>query len=103
LPLKSSGRTRCKVPGTTSHPVTAISRFAYSFLFGMGAIASTRVKGIGRRLLLLAPALAIMILSETIVPRLAAASSHSTGPFLCGAFFGFFLMFSAFNPLRERV
>ena len=45
---------------------------------------------------------AIHFASETIVPRLDAASSHSTGPYLCGVFFGIFLMVSAFTPRRHR-
>jgi len=62
-----------------------------------------RVKGLWKRLLLLAPSLVVMILSETIVPRLTEASSHSMGPYLCGVFFGILLMVSAFNPRRRRV
>jgi hypothetical protein len=43
-----------------------------------------------------------MVLSETFVPRLAEASSHSIGPYLCRFFFGIFLVILAFNPLRQR-
>ena len=81
-----------------SYPASAVSQFACSFLFGMGLMASMRVKGFWKRMLLLAPALAVMILSETIVPLLVEASSHSIGSYLCGVFFGIFLMVSAFNP-----
>jgi len=66
-------------------------------------MAGTRVKGLWQRLLLLAPALAVMILSETIVPRLADATSHSMALYLFGAFLGLGLMASAFNPRRQRV
>jgi serine/threonine protein kinase len=86
-----------------SYPASAVSQFAYSFLFGIGLIAGLRVKGLWRRLLLLAPSLVVMILSETIVPRLTEASSHSMGPYLCGVFFGILLMVSAFNLRRRRV
>jgi tRNA A-37 threonylcarbamoyl transferase component Bud32 len=86
-----------------SYPASAGSQFAYSLLFGMGVIAGLRVKGLWKRLLLLAPSLVVMILSETIVPRLTEASSHSMGPYLCGVFFGILLMVSAFNPRRRRV
>jgi hypothetical protein len=85
-----------------SYPASAVSQFAYSLLLGMGVIAGLRVKGY-RKLLLLAPSLALMILSETMVPRLAGASSHSMGPYLFGFFFGVFLMVSAFTPRRQRV
>ena len=80
----------------------AVSQFAYSFLFGMGLMAGGRVKGLWKRMLLLVPALAVMILSEAIVPRLVEGSSHSTGLYLCGFFFGIFLMVSAFTPRRNR-
>ena len=82
-----------------SSPVSAVSQFAYSFLFGMGWMAFTSVKGFWKRMLLLAPALLVMILSEAIVPRLAESSSHSPGPYLFGFFFGSALMASGFNPL----
>jgi serine/threonine protein kinase len=85
-----------------SHPVSAGSQFAYSFLFGLGLTAGLRVKGRWKRLLLLAPALAVLILSETILPRLVDASSHSTGTYVCGVLFGILLMASAFNPRRRR-
>jgi tRNA A-37 threonylcarbamoyl transferase component Bud32 len=87
---------------TPSYPASAVSEFAYSFLFGVGLIAGLRVKGLRKRLLLLAPSLVVLILSETIVPRLAEASSHSMGPYLCGVFFGILLMVSALNPRRRR-
>jgi hypothetical protein len=87
-----------------SYPASAVSPFAYGFLFGMGVIACTGVKGSWKRMLLLAPALAAMILSETMVPRLAEASSHSVGSYLCGFFSGIFLMGSGFNrPRRQSV
>jgi hypothetical protein len=60
-----------------AHPVSAVSQFACSILFGMGVVACTGVKGFWKRLLLLAPALAVMILSEAIVPRLVEESSPS--------------------------
>jgi predicted Ser/Thr protein kinase len=85
-----------------SHPASAVSQFAYSFLFGMGVIAGLRVKGFWKRLLLLAPALAVMILSEALVPRLAEASSHSVGPYMYGIFFGILTMAFGFNPVRLK-
>ncbi len=89
-----------KIP--PSHPASAVSQFAYSFLFGMGLRAGKR-HGLWKRLLLLTPALAAMILSETIVPRLAGASSHSLGHYLCGVVFGAFLMAFVVNPLHETI
>jgi tRNA A-37 threonylcarbamoyl transferase component Bud32 len=86
-----------------SDPASVGSQFAYSFLFGIGVIAGLRVKGLWKRLLLLAPSLVVLILSETIVPRLAETSSHLPGPYLCGVFFGILLMVSAFNPRRRKV
>ena len=86
-----------------SHPASAIAQFAYSFLLGMGLIACLRVKGFWKRLLLLLPALAVMILGETIVPRLAGASTHTAGPYLCGFFGGIILMGSGFNPLPRSL
>jgi hypothetical protein len=85
-----------------SHPASAVSQFAYSLLFGMGLMAGTRVKGY-RKLLLLAPSLVVMVYSETIVPQLAEATSHGVAPYLCGFFFGIFLVISAFlNPRAAR-
>ena len=86
---------------TPSHSLSTVSQFAYSFLLGMGLIAGLRVKGYWKRLLLLIPALVVMIVSETIVHRLAEASSHSPGPCLCGFFFGMVLMMSGLRSLRS--
>jgi hypothetical protein len=81
-----------------SHPASAIAQFAYSFLFGIGLIAGLRVKGFWKRMLLLIPGLALMILSEAVVSRLAEAWSHSPGPYLGGFLFGILLMVSGFDP-----
>jgi hypothetical protein len=86
-----------------AHPVSAVSQFACSFLFGMTARACLSVKGRWKRLLLCTPALVAMILSEIIVPRLAEASSHSVGRYLFGVSFGVLLMGSASIPRRQRV
>jgi hypothetical protein len=80
-----------------------VSQFTYSFLFGIGLIAGLRVKGLWKRMLLLAPAVAAMILSEGIVPLLVETSSHSIGSYLCGFLCGVFLMLSGFNPRRQKV
>ena len=85
-----------------SYPASAVSQFAYSFLFGMGLMAGLRVKGFWKRMLLLVPALAVMILSEAIVPLLAEASSHSIWSYFFGFFFGIFLMICGFNPRRRQ-
>jgi tRNA A-37 threonylcarbamoyl transferase component Bud32 len=85
------------------HPASAVSQFAYSLLFGIGLTAGGRVKGLWKRMLLLLPALAAMVLSETIVPRLAGASFHSIGPYLYGLFSGIFLVISGFTPRRRKV
>jgi hypothetical protein len=86
-----------------SCPVSAVSQFAYSLLFGLGLIAGGRVKLVWKRLLLLVPALAAMILCEAIVPRLVEATSHSPGPYLCGFFCGVSLMLSVCTPRRRKV
>ncbi len=83
-----------------SHPASAVSQFAYCLLFGMGLLAAARVQGF-RKLLVFAPSLAVMILSEMIVPRLAEATSHSKGAYLCGVLFGVVLIVSAFTPRRQ--
>jgi tRNA A-37 threonylcarbamoyl transferase component Bud32 len=84
-----------------SHPASAVSQFAYSLLFIMGTMAGLGVKGYWK-LLLLAPSLVGMILSETILPRLTESPSHSIGPYLCGVCFGMFLMAYAFNFARPK-
>jgi hypothetical protein len=84
-----------------SHPASVVSQFAYSFLLGMGLIAGLRVQGVWKRLLLVLPAVTLMILSETIVPRLAEASSHSPESYLCGILCGMILMLSGFRSLRS--
>jgi hypothetical protein len=85
-----------------SYPASAVSQFAFSILFCMGVVACTGVKGFWKRLLLLAPALAVMILSEAIVPRLVEESSHSIGSYWFGFVFGFFLMYSGFQEPRGQ-
>ena len=62
----------------------------------MGLIAGLRVKGPGKRLLLLVPALALMVLSETIVPFLVQATLHSPGAYLGGFLCGVLLMLVGF-------
>jgi tRNA A-37 threonylcarbamoyl transferase component Bud32 len=86
-----------------SHPLSAVSKFAYSFLFGMALCACPRVNGLWKRLLLVAPALAVMILSEIIVPRLVEATSYSPWPYVLGVSCGFLLMVAAFYPRRQRI
>jgi hypothetical protein len=87
-----------------AHPASFVSQFAYSLLLGMGLLAGGRVKSRTAKLLLLVPSITLLILSETIVPRLSAAASHSIGTYLCGFFFGIALTASAFlNPrLRKQ-
>ncbi|MFI5380681.1 MAG: serine/threonine protein kinase, partial [Tepidisphaerales bacterium] len=86
-----------------SYPASAVSKFAYSFLFGMGLTAGVRVKGFWKRILLFMPALALMILSEAIVPGLAKGSSHSSALYGGGFFCGILLMVSGVVPLRKKV
>jgi hypothetical protein len=85
-----------------SHLVLAVSQFATTLLFGMGVMASMRVKGFWKRMLLFTPTMAAVSLSEVFVPRLADASIRSVGPYLIGFFFGIVLMASGFNPRRGR-
>ncbi len=70
----------------------------------MGVVACTGVKGFWKRLLLLAPALAVLIVSETIVPRLADGSSRSIWLYFWGFLFGDFLMaFGIPAPRGEQI
>jgi tRNA A-37 threonylcarbamoyl transferase component Bud32 len=85
-----------------SYPASAISQFAYSFLFGLGFVGALRVEALWKRMLLLAPAPAVFILIAMLVTRLAGASSHSIWSYLLGFFFGIVLMISVFTPRRGR-
>ena len=80
-----------------THPALFVSQFAFGLLVGMGVIAGLRVKGFWKRMLLMLPALAALILSETIVPRMVGGSFHSMVSYLCGLFFGGFLMLAGFS------
>jgi hypothetical protein len=87
--------------GLPPYPASALSQFVYSSLFGMGLIASLRVQGFWTRLLVLTPALAVMIFSETVVPLLTDAFSHFVELHVWGFFYGILLMLSAFHPRRR--
>ena len=83
-----------------TNPALTISTFASGFLFGMGLTAAFRVKGLRKQVLLLAPGLAVTMLSVLIVPHFADNSKGSSG---WGIGFGMCLMFSAFNPLGTKI
>jgi len=85
-----------------SHPASAVARFTYCFLLGVGLMAGIRVKSFWKRMLLTAPALALAILSEVIVARMAGASSHLAWPWLCGIVFGIVLMACGGNWRRKH-
>jgi tRNA A-37 threonylcarbamoyl transferase component Bud32 len=84
-----------------SHPVSAVSQFAYSFLVGVGVMAASRVKNIWKRMLLLIPGLTAMFCSGAFVVFLVDESSFSTGSYLGGFFCGYVLMGTAINPPRR--
>jgi hypothetical protein len=83
-------------------PTAFVSKFAYSFLFGMGMMAGGRVRGFWKRMLLLAPALAALMIGEAIVPHVAGSRSFSTGAYICGVVCGIVLMISGFTPRRKQ-
>jgi hypothetical protein len=77
-----------------TNPALSISAFASGFLFGMGLMAGMRVKGLRKQVLLLAPGLAVTMLSALIVPHFA----ESTGPYgLYGFVFGFGIVLMALS------
>ncbi len=85
-----------------TNPAVTISAFASSFLLGMGLMTARRVKGLRKQVLLLAPGLAVTMLSALIVPHFAY---NARGPTVWGLAFGFGvgLMASGFDPLTKRV
>jgi hypothetical protein len=85
-----------------AHAPAFVSKFACFFLFGMGMIASTRVKGLGKRMLLIVPTTAAMMLSNAIVPSVTDSPSLSTPPHAYGVFFGISLMLAGFTPRRRQ-
>jgi tRNA A-37 threonylcarbamoyl transferase component Bud32 len=74
-----------------SYPIAAVLLFAYSFLFGVGIMAFTRVKGIAKRIMLLAPGFLVMLVSE-IVLRSLPGQWRTLEPYVIGGFFGTALM-----------
>jgi predicted Ser/Thr protein kinase len=84
-----------------AHPVSAVSQFACTFLFGMASMAFMRVQGFWKRILLFAPALVVLILGEALVPLLVEESSHSFWSYFFGFMCGRFLMDSGLPPPRE--
>jgi len=81
-----------------TNPALTISAFASSFLLGMGLALALRVKGLRKQVLLLAPFLAVTMLSALIVPHFAENLRGSYG-----FVFGFCLMPPSFDLLRKRV
>jgi tRNA A-37 threonylcarbamoyl transferase component Bud32 len=79
-----------------AHPVSAVSQFACTFLFGMASMAFMRVQGFWKRILLFAPALVVLILGEALVPLLVEESSHSFWSYFCGFMCGRYLI--GFRP-----
>lgn len=82
-----------------ANPAAFLSQFAFGLLLGLGMLAGTRVKGFGKRMLLMVPAFAAIILSEAF--GISSAGSRSPLAYLGGLFFGIFLMISAFTPRRR--
>jgi hypothetical protein len=62
-----------------TNPALTISAFASSFLLGMGLALALRVKGLRKQVLLLAPFLAVTMLSALIVPHFAENLTGSYG------------------------
>jgi tRNA A-37 threonylcarbamoyl transferase component Bud32 len=86
-------------------PSPAPLAFAYDFttglLFGMGMIAGLRMKGFWKRMLLLAPALAMMVSRSLFVPSVTDVFDATRG-FLPGIPFGVCLMVSGFTRRRRQ-
>lgn len=83
-------------------PEVVLCHLSTGLLFMAGIFAGLRVKGFGKRMLLLVPALVFTVVTEAVAPR----SSDGTGtrvfwPYLLGIVFGMFLMLSAFTPRRR--
>jgi hypothetical protein len=83
-------------------PAWAVSQFTYTCLLVMVLLPLTRAKGFWKRLRLIVPGAAAMILSEAIAPHLVEASSRSAGSYLCGIVCGFFLGVYAVTPRRRK-
>jgi hypothetical protein len=71
--------------------IEAVLPFAYCFLFGIGIMAFTRVKGFGKRILLLAPGVLAMLVSE-IVLRSLRGEWRTLELYVIGGVFGMTLM-----------
>ena len=74
-----------------SYPIAAVLLFIYSYLIGVGCMAFLRVKGFGKRVLLLAPGLLIMLVSEMALHSLAGPW-RTFLPYVLGYFSGIALM-----------
>jgi hypothetical protein len=74
-----------------SYPFAAVLVFAYSFLFGTACMAFTRVKGIGKRFLLIVPGLLVMLVSEIALHPIAE-QWRTFSPYMLGFFSGIMLM-----------
>ncbi len=62
-----------------TNPALTISTFASGFLLGMGLMPALRVKGLRKQVLLLAPGLAVTMLSALIVPHFAENAGRAYG------------------------
>jgi hypothetical protein len=76
---------------------SAVAKFAYTFLFGVGVMAGVRVKGFWKRVLFLSPAIVVGILAECLVSSAGEATPRSVAPYVFGYICGVLLMTSAFN------
>ncbi len=84
-------------------PAVFASRFAYTYLFGVGLLAGGRVNGFWKRMALLIPSFLALAVSEALVPQPAdGSSSHSLVAYMTGIFGGFFLMVCGFTRRREK-
>jgi hypothetical protein len=86
-----------------SYPASAVSQFTCTFLFGMGVVACTGVKGFWKRLLLLAPAHVLVTATEGIRSWLGDPSSRSVWVYLFGSVYGGVQMAFGFKPKPKRI
>ena len=85
-----------------ANPTAFVFKFSFPFLLMVGLLAQARVRGSWKRIALLIPVMAIMVISAKILPHQIDSSTSSMTSYFFGFFFGIFLMLSGFTPRRKR-
>ena len=90
-----------------AYPLAASLFFAGNFLLGMWLCALPRVKGLWKRLILLAPGLLLLIVTQVVLQP-AGSSWGSIGPLILAFFLGVLLVFcglagEAGRALRKKL